>query len=54
MYFNILLKIKKNIDKLAAGGKPSTRFPPGRLVELITMTKSNASIKRYKTFPVHF
>ena len=31
---------------LAAGGKPSTRFPPGRLVELIGMTKSKASIKR--------
>ena len=34
--------------ELAAGGKPSTRFPPGRLVELISMTKSTASNKREK------
>ena len=35
-----------SFPQLAAGGKPSTRFPPGRLVELIGMTKSKASIKR--------
>ena len=37
----ILTKI--STSELAAGGKPSTRFPPGRLVELIGMTKSQAS-----------
>ena len=28
--------------KLAAGGKPSARFPPGALVELICITKFTA------------
>ena len=45
---------KSSLYKLAAGGKPSTRFPPGRLVELISMTKSTANLKRYKNFPIYF
>ena len=39
--------------EIAAGGKPSTRFPPGGLVELICMTKLTASIKRCKTSPIY-
>ena len=39
--------------QLAAGGNPSTRFPPGSLVELVLVTKVTTSIKRYKTLSIY-
>ena len=39
--------IKKDL-KLEAGGKPSTRFPPGTLVELSILIRSKTSQKKQK------
>ena len=50
MKMHFLKQMWFSLEETGAGGKPSTWFPPGRLVELKTWLENIFVVKKWKTF----